>query len=450
MAHAQPTPEEPQLRFVIACPHSGSELLEQILAESPDFAVTSDLTVDEFNGGHSNPNALEEARQRAFTDPETSGKRLVLSLQHLHPGLTLGVILETRPALLIRDPVRLFAAWKHVGQSEEQIFINNYLAMFSLKDHAPSDATFCVYEKLARQPRAEVQRLCDHWNTQIPEVLKLPVTPQKPSWPFPSNSDSNWVEEHLGRHYLRGWQDDVSRLRAILSQKTWIGFDLDDTLHEFRRASSTATGQVLADISQRHDILLQDLKQEYSRVLRAGSANAFSDGKTSFDYRRERFTAILEHFIQPLPEDSADFVEELLKSYETTLTASLETKCGALGLLWIIKNMGKKIAIVTEGPQDAQERTIKALGIGGYVDFLATTNRFRVSKTDGLFGKVLHHLDISPTDMAYIGDSEQRDMEPAMAEGIFCIHLAEAEHVALDVNPPRVNTLRKIQYIMSE
>jgi putative hydrolase of the HAD superfamily len=72
-----------------------------------------------------------------------------------------------------------------------------------------------------------------------------------------------------------------------------------------------------------------------------------------------------------------------------------------------------------------------------------------VAKTDGLFGKVLQHLDISPADMAYIGDSEQRDMEPAMAEGIFCIHLAEAEHISLDATPPRVNTLRKLQYILA-
>lgn len=140
---------------------------------------------------------------------------------------------------------------------------------------------------------------------------------------------------------------------------------------------------------------------------------------------------------------------ELLGSYEATLMASLELKCGALGLLSAVRNMGKKIVVMTEGPQDAQERTVQGLGIGGYIDFLATTNHFRVSKTSGLFPRVLEHLGISPGDMVYVGDNEQRDMEPAMAEGIFSIHLAETKHVSLNTFPPQINTLRKLQYIFS-
>jgi putative hydrolase of the HAD superfamily len=139
---------------------------------------------------------------------------------------------------------------------------------------------------------------------------------------------------------------------------------------------------------------------------------------------------------------------ELLESYEATLMASLELKCGALGLLSAVRKMGKKIVIITEGPQDAQERTVEGLGIGGYIDFLATTNHFGVTKTSGLFSKVLEHLGISPGDMAYIGDNEQRDMKPAMAKGIFSIHLAETKHVSLKTFPPQVNTLRKLQYIL--
>jgi len=261
-----------------------------------------------------------------------------------------------------------------------------------------------------------------------------------------SNDEKNILEEHLGRLYIRCWQSDVLQLRAILSQKTWIGFDLDDTLHEFRRASSTATTKVLSAISSRHDIPIPALKEEYSKILREKTANAFSDGKTSFDYREGRFRSLLAHF--SLPHDP-QFMASLLESYEDTLTASLELKCGAVSLLSALKEMGKKIAVVTEGPQDAQERTIDALGIGKYVDFLATTNRFRVAKTDGLFAEVLRHLGISSGDMAYVGDSEERDMNPAMAKGIFSIHLAEAKHVSLDSSPPRINTLNKLQYILT-
>jgi putative hydrolase of the HAD superfamily len=112
--------------------------------------------------------------------------------------------------------------------------------------------------------------------------------------------------------------------------------------------------------------------------------------------------------------------------------------------------VGKKTAVITEGPQDAQERTIRALGIADKVDFLATTSAFGVSKTTGLFGKVMQHLKIGPADMVYIGDNEQRDMIPATEPGIYCVHYAEKENFSLDVYPAKINTLKKLQFILTE
>lgn len=103
----------------------------------------------------------------------------------------------------------------------------------------------------------------------------------------------------------------------------------------------------------------------------------------------------------------------------------------------------------SEAHVNSPSQSIRDLGIAGFVDFLATTNHFGVSKVDGLFPRVLEHLGISPSEMAYVGDNELRDMKPAMTHGAFCVHLAEAEHVALDASPPRINTLRKLQYILS-
>ncbi|KAJ7214067.1 HAD-superfamily hydrolase, subfamily IA, variant 1 [Mycena pura] len=229
--------------------------------------------------------------------------------------------------------------------------------------------------------------------------------------------------------------------------RSWIAFDLDDTLHEFRRASGAATTGTLEAISEKYGTPLSALKEQYSNILKEKTANAFSDGKTSHDYRRERFAAVLAHFSHPL---DPIFLSCLLTIYESTLITSLELKCGAASLLSTLKRLGKMIAVVTEGPQDAQERTIQALGIAAQIDFLATTNRFGVSKTQGLFPKVLQFLGVPAADVAYVGDSEERDMQPAMAEGIFCVHLAEAKHIALDEFPPRVNTLRELEYIISD
>ncbi|KAL8861178.1 MAG: hypothetical protein Q9178_002394 [Gyalolechia marmorata] len=272
------------------------------------------------------------------------------------------------------------------------------------------------------------------------------VQPDMPYHNLLSNAEKDKIEEHAGFLYVNCWKDDILRLRAILTKRTWIGFDLDDTLHEYRRSSGIATNSVLAEISAQHGTPISALQNEYSIILKTKTANAFSDGKTSFDYRRERFTSVLNHF-SLLHDDH--FISHLLTLYEANLTASLELKCRALAILSLLKEIGKKIVIITEGPQDAQERALRALGINKFIDFLATTTHFGVSKTDNLFPQVLDHLCITPDDMVYIGDSEERDMKPATAAGIFSVHFAETELVSLDTIPPKINTLWKLQYILS-
>ncbi|KAF7545376.1 hypothetical protein G7046_g9578 [Stylonectria norvegica] len=494
-----PAFEEPQIRVIIACPRSGSMLLMRIFAESADCAITSRLILMD-HAGHEKPFRPEYAilenpyEHSVFLKAVELGKRFLICKEELRnyskKGECLYNICPTpsaytiyRPVFLVRDPIRVFDSWKNVGWTDIQSLIDYYTNTFRMLDQAPSHAiSILLFERLVQDPQMEVRRICARWGVPFSESMldfKKPfgssfifstdreraeyceekpvdifttvkasssVINSVPVHGLVSNEEKTYIEEQVGRVYLRCWQDDAVRLRGILSEKTWFGFDLDDTLHEFRRASSKATDVVLEAISKQYGTKMPALRDEYSMVLRRKTAGAFSDGKTSFDYRRERFHVLLEHF--SLTHDM-QFMTVLLETYEANLAASLELKCGALGLLSTIKNMGKRIVIITEGPQDAQDRTVNALGISCYIDFLATTNHFRVSKTDGLFSKVLEHLGISSSDIAYIGDNEQRDIKPATAEGIFSIHFAEEKNVSLTSLPPQINTLRKLQYVLS-
>jgi putative hydrolase of the HAD superfamily len=79
------------------------------------------------------------------------------------------------------------------------------------------------------------------------------------------------------------------------------------------------------------------------------------------------------------------------------------------------------------------------------IDSLATANSSRVSKTAGLFGKVLGHLNITAADITYVSDNPHRDSAPALGEGICSIHDAERNCFSLDTTPIMVNTLRKLE-----
>lgn len=209
-----------------------------------------------------------------------------------------------------------------------------------------------------------------------------------------------------------------------LREAKWYAFDLDDTLHSFRKASAAAVKAVLDVVHERSGRTLGELEVEYKRILTQGTAAAFVDGKTSHQYREDRFRQLAQSFDIKLDDGQ---MQDLVNLYEKVLTESLELEPGVLDLFRTLKSYGHKIAIITEGPQDAQERTVEALGIAPYIDYLANTNKPRVAKIDGLFVKVLEHLELEPKDMIMIGDSWDRDIVPATQAGIYCIYYSEVE-----------------------
>ncbi|EUC42581.1 hypothetical protein COCMIDRAFT_39378 [Bipolaris oryzae ATCC 44560] len=216
-----------------------------------------------------------------------------------------------------------------------------------------------------------------------------------------------------------------------LKTASWWFFDLDDTLHEFRKASSSAVDATLhliiqqqtqQPIPQKDTITFADLKAAYSKVLKETTSSAFTDGKTSHEYRADRFKATLKTLgLSPTPNQ----ITEILEVYEKILTQHLTLKPGAIPLLKFLKQQGKNVAIVTEGPQDAQQRTVAALGLEPYFDRLITTNAVGVAKVDGLFERALELLEVEGRDVVMVGDSWDRDVVPAGKAGIRCVWYAE-------------------------
>ncbi|RDW86849.1 HAD family hydrolase [Aspergillus mulundensis] len=244
---------------------------------------------------------------------------------------------------------------------------------------------------------------------------------------------------------------------ALLSAKRWFGFDLDDTLHEFSRASAQASQSVFGiivefiashpDTETSTKATIDDLEATYRDIRRSKTANAFTDGRTSDDYRKERFSHLLEaHGLKP----SSELLEQLLLAYRSSLRAALTLKPGARQLLEGLKALGKKVIVVTEGPKDAQEWTIAELGLEPFIDILVTTNEVGLSKVDGLFSAVLHKYNIFPGDMVYVGDNERRDIVPARAARIDTVLYNQKDGCQFhDPHHLQVNSLLKLEHLIS-
>lgn len=214
------------------------------------------------------------------------------------------------------------------------------------------------------------------------------------------------------------------QVEGLVSQARYLGFDLDGTLHDYPRAARCAMAQVYSRILSVYSHLTEEeMAAAYSEILKGRTPEDFTDGRTSYQYREERFSVLL-HACLPGVSPAPDFIRSLLETYEETFLNSLAPEPGMRDVLIAGHSAGKKIFVITEGPQDAQERVVQALNIEPYVDVLATSNAYGISKIDGLVSKVIERHSIPSSEFIYIGDNYERDIEPLKSHGISSIHYA--------------------------
>ena len=390
----------------------------------------------------------------------------------------------TRPAFLVRDPVRVYDSWKKMGWRDLDNFIISYRSLFDMMKASPTPYVV-IYEQLVHDARATVAELTEYWGIQFDDCcleFKQPFgdyifkddrdrslyQDAVPDGQFSRIKSHTRVEEfrrhgllsileleqieaEVGNLYLEAWGPRIDSVVALLAKKTWFGFDLDDTLHEFRKASAHAARSVFEAIQVMYpesDKQVDDLNATYREILRTKTANAFTDGRSSEDYRRERFSLLLEAHEY---ESSPEILKQLLVVYQTSLREALTLKAGAFNLLQKLKALGKNVMIVTEGPQDGQEWTVAELGLKPFIDILITTNEVGKSKVDGLFSAVLANHNIVPEDLIYIGDNPQRDILPAQAAGIDTVLYDENSNCLFsDPQNLRLNSLPKLEYLVGD
>ena len=126
--------QEPLIRFIVACPRSGSTLLMRIFAESTVCVFTSRLILMGNTGSRktSSPDysIIEKLSHRnVFVSAKNLGKRFLICKEELGNNCQKGECLYdvcpdsaanalVRPIFLIRDPIQVFDSWKNVGWTD--------------------------------------------------------------------------------------------------------------------------------------------------------------------------------------------------------------------------------------------------------------------------------------------------------------------------------------------
>ena len=69
----------------------------------------------------------------------------------------------------------------------------------------------------------------------------------------------------------------------------WVAFDIDDTLHFYRKASGRASAAVFEYLDEESGCGVGRLRAAYAGILKEAQKGAFADGRTARECRSERF-----------------------------------------------------------------------------------------------------------------------------------------------------------------
>lgn len=195
--------------------------------------------------------------------------------------------------------------------------------------------------------------------------------------------------------------------------------DLDNTLHNFSNSAGIAMSGVYEHIVKKYSLSKQQLRETYETIIARTEKNAFFDGRTSGEYRTERFNELLDTFeIQ-----DEGMVSNLLDIYAQALEENMKPSNGALDMLNKLSNKFS-LFILTEGPGDAQRKAVKILGFLPYIkDIFISGEIKKVKETGELFQYALQRTGFKPNEVILVGDSYERDVVGGLKAGLNVVWL---------------------------
>ena len=117
-------------------------------------------------------------------------------------------------------------------------------------------------------------------------------------------------------------------------------------------------------------------------------------------------------------------VSELLASYELCFSGFCQQKKGVVEAVQIIKNMGMKLALVSNGKSPFQERNFNSLGISHLFDVVIISEAVGLRKPDrAIFELAVKRLAVEPNKSIFVGDNPQADIIGSNKVGMYSIYI---------------------------
>ena len=187
----------------------------------------------------------------------------------------------------------------------------------------------------------------------------------------------------------------------VNSEKTYpraVIFDMDNTLHDLRRAHICAADALMA----------------YCGTF--GDLHFYSLNKNSPTMIEDTVTLYLEDGVD------ADF-DQCTWLYHTLELACISPFDGTKKLLSELRSAGVRLAVISNADRQDMEKRMASLGYGEYFELLVTPETFGVKKPDPqVYLKTLEELGVSAEETVMIGDKKNRDVKPPRELGMKGVH----------------------------
>lgn len=175
-------------------------------------------------------------------------------------------------------------------------------------------------------------------------------------------------------------------------------FDMDNTLHDLRRARMCAADALMAYCGIFGDLHFYSLNKNPPSLIEDAVSLYLADGV------------------------EGEF-QECTWLYHTLELACISPFEGVEEMLSELKSAGVRLAVISNADRPDMEKRMAALGYAHYFELIVTPETFGVKKPDPLvYQKTLEALDVLPEETVMIGDKKNRDVRPPRELGIKGVH----------------------------
>lgn len=206
-----------------------------------------------------------------------------------------------------------------------------------------------------------------------------------------------------------------------------ILIDLDDTLYDYHSCNNYALKRVLTRLSitfEKPEDILEQIFHESRKNVKKYLGNTAAS--------HSRFLYIQKTIESLNGKTNLALTHELYELFWESYLEKMKLREGALDFLTHIKQMGIKIAIITDLTAPIQFKKIMKLGLQDYIDFVITSEEAGKDKPENeIFDIAMEKLGCTKEEVAIIGDDIEKEIYWAKKFEVRHYHLDEFDFQAL-------------------